>query len=207
MRHRFLPRAGFSALELLIVLLILIILTGVGSFAVLRTLKHSTFSKGLNDLQDASRQAQMLAMRAPGPIDGEYYGLRLSADNGALVATVVLGDQAVGDQQWNLPASLACYLNGTLETAPDVSWHYQPNTGLTMQRTGSGTYAGPGVQVGVPMPDLSEAPGLDITDVLIIAQQSNSTTPGVEIGLRDGSLRRAMRVLASGAMILEEVTE
>jgi prepilin-type N-terminal cleavage/methylation domain-containing protein len=201
-------RRGYTAIELLIVFTIIAIIAVAAAPAVVATLKRSAFNQAAEAVRDASTQSQLLAMRAPDGIDGELYGVRLRWDAGSAEVAVVLGDQVVGDQTRRLPPSVVVRRNGLpMADGDEVLWHYRPTTGQLMKRMSARTYRGPGAQVGLPLPDLTGTPGLTASDVHQIADQSDASAtaePGLELSTRDGSLRSAIRIYASGLIILED---
>jgi Tfp pilus assembly protein FimT len=97
MHHRIatLPRRGFTAVELLVVIGVMMLLMGMATPGVLKAVRRGTVNSAANDLTQCWRQARLLALTRTMPeatADGapaKHYGLMLVQRDARVYAAVI----------------------------------------------------------------------------------------------------------------------
>jgi prepilin-type N-terminal cleavage/methylation domain-containing protein len=212
-------RSGFTAVELVVVIAIMLILTGLAAPTVFASLRRSQVQKGAALVADVARQAQQLAMQGLAPAGGECWGVALvhdPADRPEPYVALIYGKPTGNVRNrdlWDLPSpaperkieklagSLAVHVGTTMlrdATPTEVSWFYDWRTGspLVVQ---SGALTGP-ASIGLRTLTYANAFGLGTDITTPVAAPSVGTEPGLVIASSDGQIRRAIQVFPSGLL-------
>jgi len=127
------PRRGFTAIEMLVVITVMILLAGLSAIAVLPAVRRGKLSDAVNRIdrcvQDARQQARQ---RAPDPLRGSY-GVRLVGDQVPNYAAVMLGNQEIARHEFN--RNVQIYVGNQPLTTP-LAWFNQPITGYVVGADG-----------------------------------------------------------------------
>jgi type II secretory pathway pseudopilin PulG len=212
MRHR-----GFTAVELIIVMSIMILLVGLAAPTVFASLRSSQVQRGAALIGNIARQAQACALQGLAPSTGETYGIAVvddPADGNAPYAALIYGTpNSTGRMRdlWfsdgrtriieRLPSAVSVRVAGNAlrgQAVKEVVWFYNWRTGTPLAPTGTGFSTG---QASVGLKSMSFADVFGITSYTVTAPvvaPSTSTDPGLEVASGDGKIRRGLQVYPSG---------
>jgi prepilin-type N-terminal cleavage/methylation domain-containing protein len=217
-------RSGFTAIELLISISVILVLVGMAVPAIAPSIRRGRVNEAANAITQISRQARMLAIqRQP---EESHYGV-LVADDPALgpgpIVALIYGhpqdgkkddiERIVRDARGE-PVALQRFTSavsvwtadGALRDQSDkfVSWWYKFGSGIPIAVVGGKFTLGPAT-VGTPKIALSNVWGIGGNDHDVAAvAASRPGEPGLSLRSADNRTRCAVAVYVSGYAVTKE---
>lgn len=212
--------SGYTAIELLIVVGIIGLLSAMATPALLPMLRRGKVSDAANAITMIARQARLLAMERTPDARGWRYGVAVVHDEATRATTVslILGrpeDARTGDAerivkddadqpalQVRLPDAVDVWIGDTPlrdGEKKSVSWFYEWRSGVPLGADQAGRLSANAISVGVPQRKLAAVWGIAGNDIepVVIAPDVEGT-PGFSVRTVDNRIRRAVSVYSSG---------
>lgn len=171
-------RHGFTAIELLIVIAIMVLMVGLAVPSVSESFQRTRVQNAANAIQEVHRQARHLARTeglsdpALGPATQDHFGVRITATT----AEVTYGGARWGDATITFPTGVVAVSNGS--AVGTLQWHYQYGTGYPTAVT---NYTTPG--------QLSQAINVGVTSSPIVDDLQVRTVDGTATGRHSAAVR------------------
>ena len=185
-------RAGFTAIEMMMVFAILMIVSSLTIPAAFSSMRYASFSKAMSDVFALHNDARNAAMLGQGTTN---IGVRWSFEGGSWVGVLLDGATAIAGTERRLPASLLLMSNDA-EITDTIEWWYHRNSGRLVNDATNDVPA----MVGLPVPELYLAPH----GPAMIKSQSG-IQPGFELTNRRGDMRAAIRIYPIGLLTMSRV--
>ncbi len=157
-------RHGFTAIEMLIVLAIMVMMVGLAVPSVSESFQRSRVQNAANAIQEAHRQARQLA-RAEGlpnpgaaPSMQSHFGVKVTSEGAEITYGTEADPATWGDATFPFPKGVVAVSGGA--AVVELHWRYQYGTGYPTAMTPL-TYTMPGqlsqsINVGVPGSTISD---------------------------------------------------
>ena len=165
------PRGGYTAIELMIVLSIVSILSAMSAPSVVSAMRKAAITEGADIIAQVSTQARILAMR--NQLTDDYYGVVVGVDDdGRGYAALTYGQDATpgtimlaGSEpilRLNLKRTIMLTLDGApMEAGTSIGWMHQYTTGAAISTPAQS--ADP-ISVGTPGSAICESLGVRSLD-------------------------------------------
>ncbi|MBA3707311.1 MAG: prepilin-type N-terminal cleavage/methylation domain-containing protein [Planctomycetes bacterium] len=217
------PRArqGFTAIEMLMVVGIVLILATMAVPAIVPALRRGQVNDAASAIMQISKEARLLAMHAAAPADNSHYGIAIIDDpafDPQVVVALIYGISGASPKASivkdangknvaikKLARSVAVYTGATeLRAAGGVlSWFYQYRTGMPIG-VFAGAFSTTPVSVGCPSITVSNVWGTGNTAIAASVAPGTATVPGLSVRTVDDKIRRAIAVYVSGVPVTGE---
>jgi prepilin-type N-terminal cleavage/methylation domain-containing protein len=214
-------RRGFTAIELLTVVGVVLILATMAVPAIVPAMRRGQVNDAANAIIQVSKEARLLAMHGAAPADNRHYGVAIiddtSFDPQVVVALVYCS--AAGDPRTSIlkdgsgknvsikkiARSVGVYSGATeLRNAGQVlTWFYQYRTGLPIG-TFSGAFSSTPISVGCPAITISNVWGSGASVTADSISPGTATVPGLSVRTVDDRIRRSIAVYVSGVPVTGE---
>jgi prepilin-type N-terminal cleavage/methylation domain-containing protein len=218
------PRRGYTAIELLIVLGIVSIITTMAVPAIVPAMRKGRVNDGINAILHVSRQARILAMQNPPPADGRHYGVAIFDDpdsDKTPVVALIFGSPSdgkddrgriltggdgkpVAKQAMSAAVEVWSGEKRLRDGAKIVTWYFEYQSGVPISTDDTGFSTSP-VNVGVPDVALTNVWGLIGNDISVPSvSPGTASVPGLSVRTADNSIRRALALYVSGQPVTGE---
>lgn len=169
-------RHGFTATELLVVIAIMVLMVGLAVPSVTESYQRTRVQNAANAIQEAHRQARILARSQGQPAGAAHFGVRVTDT----YAEVLYGPSRWGKAVFPFPPGVVAVTSGGAGDAAvgSVDWTYQYGTGYP---TNLVTYAAPG--------QLGQAINVGVDGSPVLTDLRVRTVDGTTRGRHSASIR------------------
>ncbi len=219
-------RAGFTALEMLVVLGVIIVLSSMAVMAVVPSLRRGRVNDAAGAVIEVSRHARRLAMQRKSTPDDAHYGVVIYHDTAGAGTDVVAlihghpGDKRTNDRDrimlaadgkpvssFRFSPTVSIWQSGVeMREAKkqEVSWYYQFRTGMPLGVSGSSLTTAP-INIGTAGRDIAKVWGkLQAESEVKSLSPGTAADPGLSVRSVDNRFRQAIAVYISGIAVTHE---
>ena len=218
-------RAGFTAIEMIVVLAVICLLASMAGLAVVPAVRKGRINEATSAIVDAWRQARRLAMQRAQPGDDAHYGVVIAYDvvtdlpyialirgRPADADPILLARDGKPTLRFDLPAVASVWVGAReLRDLPNrrIAWYAQYRTGAPMAAAGAG-WSNVATEIGT-RPSLRAPPTLvgtratpDSDSVPAVVAPGSAANPGLSVRSADDRVRRAIAIYSSGISLVSE---
>ncbi len=211
-------RAGFSAVELLVVLGIVMILATMAIPAIVPALRRGQVNDAATAIVQIARQARLMAMQRLPPANNFHYGVAIIYSPPAQVTVALIygtaaqGAAAILQDVNSKPIAMEKLARSVMVYSGDkelrsngntVCWYYQYRTGVPIGPSG-GSFTTTPISVGCPAITVSNVWGSGLTVTAGSISPGTAAIPGLSVRSVDDKIRRAIAIYVSGIPVTGE---
>lgn len=222
--HKAMTNRAFTAIELMMVISIMLILSTLTLTGVNRSLRVAAVNNAVSAIRASTATAQELALNFASGAGVNIPGILIGQHEGRWAVAPVLADpsssnvtfdDAIMDDDgypsiFHFSPNVALYdRESMLPNDTMVTWFYAPGSGQLMIAQGSG-FSPPSAMVGYTPPPLIQGTTVRVfgafggSEDLHVLYPPSESTPGLSLRSRDQRTKRSIIVQPSGAMLIQE---